>query len=448
MVGTGAPSDRRTRGRGRGLRRLWRRVRRAATWRVATTVGLILASFAIVTASLTGPPSRATIFRTDPVLRAMGVPEDGPDIAFEALAAVPNLSVSPRFVLPLVRDAGKRRLAPLPPPEPAVAAAAPAESPVPAAPEPAAPGPAEERPTLTALVEAPPSKEVREAAVPSQTPPPLVALKPRVMSAPLTTAVMIAPVLPRRSAPAPKGAPELAIVIDDLGPAAGLSERATRLPVPVTLSFLPYAEGLDGMTAAARSRGHEIFLHLPMEPMGSPNPGPNAIFVDLEPQELEHRLAWAFERVPLATGVNNHMGSRATSDPETMLKVLQEVRRHGLAFVDSRTSPMSVGDGLAAQLGIPHAARDVFLDNNPLPGAIQQMLGVAERLARKRGYALAIGHPYPSTLAVLEHWLPDAEERGLRIVRAKDLIASLQCREAEPVQVAACIGPDCAPPPC
>ena len=102
-----------------------------------------------------------------------------------------------------------------------------------------------------------------------------------------------------------------------------------------------------------------------MEPIGSPDPGPNAILVGLEPDEFRRRLDWAFDRVPLATGVNNHMGSRATSEPETMLKVLQEVRKRGLDFVDSRTSPLSVGDGLAAQLGIPHAARDVFLDNNP-----------------------------------------------------------------------------------
>jgi polysaccharide deacetylase 2 family uncharacterized protein YibQ len=414
------------------------------TWRSAAAVALFLLSFAVVTASLTGPPSRGNVFRTDPVLRAMGVPEDGPDIAFEALGAVPSLSVSPRFVLPMLRDGSKRTLAPLPPPAPVVATAEPEPAPTSPPQKSAAPVP-EEQPPIVAT----PIPEVLESPDrPTAIAPPRVAFKPQIETAPLTTAVVMTPVVPRRPPPVLKGAPELAIVVDDIGPATGLSERATRLPVPVTLAFLPYADGLPAMTASAKAHGHEIFLHLPMEPMGSPNPGPKAIMVDLTPGDLDQRLAWAFDRVPLATGVNNHMGSRATSDPETMLRVLQEVRKRGLAFVDSRTSPMSVGDGLAAQLGIPHAARDVFIDNNPTPAAIEQMLGAAERLARKRGYALAIGHPYPATLAVLERWLPEAEQRGLRIVRAQELIAQLRCRESEPVQVAACAGPDCPPPPC
>ena len=152
----------------------------------------------------------------------------------------------------------------------------------------------------------------------------------------------------------------LAIVLDDMGPAVGLTRRAIRLPAPITLSFLPYANDIDALTAEAQSHGHEIFLHLPMEPIGTPDPGPNAILVGLDPGELQRRLAWAFDRVPRATGMNNHMGRQASSDPATMLKVLEEARRHGLSFVDSRTSPLSVGDALAAQLGLPHAARDVF----------------------------------------------------------------------------------------
>jgi polysaccharide deacetylase 2 family uncharacterized protein YibQ len=240
--------------------------------------------------------------------------------------------------------------------------------------------------------------------------------------------------------------PVLAIVIDDLGPALALTRRSIRLPRPVTLSFLPYAADLDALAAAAKANGHEVFLHLPMEPEGEEDPGPNAILVGLEPGELSRRLAWAFDRLPQATGVNNHMGSRATSDPAAMLEVLREVSRRGLAFVDSRTSPLSVGSALAERLGLPHAARDVFLDNDPSPAAIRRRLDEAERLARRRGQALAIGHPYPATLAVLEDWLPRAEARGVRPVRASDLIARQRCRPAT-IPVSACGGSACPPPP-
>jgi polysaccharide deacetylase 2 family uncharacterized protein YibQ len=183
-----------------------------------------------------------------------------------------------------------------------------------------------------------------------------------------------------------------------------------------------------------------------MEPIGSADPGRNAILVGLEPDDFQRRLAWAFDRVPQAAGLNNHMGSRATADPSSMLRVLQEVRRRGLSFVDSRTSPLSVGDGLADQLGIPHAARDVFLDNVPTTSAVLRQLAEAEHLARRRGHAVAIGHPYPATLSVLETWIPAAEARGLRIVRAGDLIARNRCRQPEALTVSACAGGAGCPP--
>jgi hypothetical protein len=452
LVGSEGPRGSSSRDLPRVARRAGRRLRRALGWRNLAAALLIAVCFAVIMAALSGPPPRATAFRTDPVLRAMGVPQDEPAGEYAALAAVPSLSASPRFVLPVVRDAGKRRLAALPPAPsspPAPAMAPPVDV---AAIEPAAaPPPVKPPGAPEAVVDAParavPAPVPVPAPVLAARPAPRLALKPRPEPPALTTALAITPVLPPEPQHRPQGGPELAIVIDDLGPAPALSRRAIGLPVPVTLAFLPYADDLPALTAAARDRGHEIYLHLPMEPLGSPDPGPNAILVGLAPDELDRRLQWAFDRLPLATGVNNHMGSRATSDPETMLKVLQEVRRRGLDFVDSRTSPMSVGDGLAAQLGIPHAGRDVFLDNNPASGAILLQLGLAERQARRQGHALAIGHPYPTTLAVLESWLPEAQARGLRIVSAGELIDRLTCEEEAPIQVNACIGPDCPPPP-
>ena len=407
-------------GRRRRSWRLVRGIRHLFELRNLLRGALALGALAVILVSLAGPPSDAMIVRANlPFGEAEVVEEPADELA--AWTAVPSLSASPRFELAVVHQPVKRQIA--------------------VAPLPAPPAARPTRPTA-----APPAPDVALALAPAARP----EIAPRALAKPaasLSTKLAMLPAAPRKLAPPRTGGPTLAIVIDDLGPAASLTRKAIDLPRPVTLAFLPYAEDLPALTTAARDRGHEVYLHLPMEPVGSPDPGPNAILVGLDPDEFKRRLNWALDRVPLATGVNNHMGSRATSEPETMLKVLQEVRRRGLDFVDSRTSPMSVADGLAAQLQIPHAARDVFLDNNPTTAAILVQLTLAERLARRQGHALAIGHPYPTTLAVLERWLPQAEARGLRIVRAQDLIEALRCQEGAPLQVSACTGPDCPPPP-
>ncbi len=422
-----------------------RRLRRRSVWRRLGIVLVLLVSVVVVLIAVANPRSRGNAgFRTAPVLRAMGVPDEAARPAATAWAEVPSLSVSPRFVIPIVREESKRRLMPVPllQPEPAPAVAAlPSPLALPAVDVPApAPGQA---PSVVAMI-VPPSRPVTLA-------PSRPVDQPRPTAGGLATAVGLTPTLPRREPPRQQAGAMLALVIDDLGPAAGLTHRAINLPVPITMSFLPYATDLDGLTAMAQRRGHEIFLHLPMQPIGTPNPGKNAILVDLPADEQQRRISWAFDQVPRATGLNNHMGSRATSDPGTMLKVLQEARRRGMSFVDSRTSPLSVGDALAAQLGVPHAARDVFLDNDPTPSAILRQLAEAERDARHRGKALAIGHPYPTTLAVLEAWLPAAQARGLRIVPAGELIAHSRCGQPEAVTVSACSGSECpvvAPPAC
>ena len=434
MSRSGSSQAPRRRGRARGLRRAWQRLRRGLRPLNLAAAALVVISTVVVVQALRGPPARVSSFRTDPVLRALGIPDEEPTADLAALTQVPSLSASPRFVLPLVRGDHKRLLAALPPAAEPVAPVVMAR--------PALPGTAAPESAPVTVARAVPEDEP-EAPVPSVVP------KPAVPAAPLTTALTITPVLPppRRETIRPGKEPLLAIVIDDMGPPPTMTHRAIQLPAPVTLSFLPYAEDLPATTAAARAHGHEVYLHLPMEPIRSADPGPNAILVGLDPEEFDRRLSWAFERVPLATGLNNHMGSRTTSEPESMLKVLREVRRRGLTFVDSRTSPLSVGDGLAAQLGIPHTARDVFLDNSPVPAAILRQLTEAERLARRRGHALAIGHPYPTTLAVLDSWLPAAQARGLKLVTASGLIAATSCDQPAPLQVTACTGPNCPPPP-
>lgn len=216
---------------------------------------------------------------------------------------------------------------------------------------------------------------------------------------------------------APKGAPRVAIVIDDLGLNRPNAWDTMRLPGPLTLAFMTYAERLPEMTEAARAHGHELMVHVPMLPEDPhTDPGPKVLDPQLDHEELIARLDWDLSRFEGFVGINNHMGSAFTRDREGMRLVLQELKRRGLLFLDSRTIGDSVGDMLAADMGVPHAGRDIFLDNNPNPAAIRAQLAKLEAIAREHGSAIAIGHPYDSTIEVLSEWLPKLRERGFALV--------------------------------
>ena len=217
--------------------------------------------------------------------------------------------------------------------------------------------------------------------------------------------------------PDPRGRPMIAVVIDDVGLDRRRGERALRLPGAVTLSLLPYAPEVAQQAVAARALGHEIMLHMPMEPE-SPriDPGPHALRTADTASQILHELDWGLDQFGGYVAVNNHMGSRFTRDPEGMRVVLEALKERGLFFLDSRTTGASVGARLARELGLPHLERDVFLDNIDTLEEVTARLAEAERVARRDGYAIAIGHPHDATLDALEHWLPQAQARGLALV--------------------------------
>ena len=219
------------------------------------------------------------------------------------------------------------------------------------------------------------------------------------------------------AAPLPAGpSPVIALVIDDMGVARAWSRQAIELPGPLTLAFMPYAPDLAGQTRAAREAGHELLVHLPMEPDDdAEDPGPNALTTGLGEAELRRRLEWGLDRFEGYVGVNNHMGSRFTRDEAAMRVVLAEVASRGLLFLDSRTVAESVAWRLAMDAGIPAARRDVFIDNEPDGETIAAQLAALEARAREQGYAVGIGHPRPETLRVLAAWLPGLAERGFTL---------------------------------
>ncbi|NQV21993.1 MAG: divergent polysaccharide deacetylase family protein, partial [Rhodospirillales bacterium] len=146
----------------------------------------------------------------------------------------------------------------------------------------------------------------------------------------------------------------IAIVIDDMGPNQKNARRAMTMPSPITLSFLPYADDLTPMVTRARANGHEVLLHLPMEPNNSHlhQPSPNSLLTTLDAAEISERLAWNLGRFSGYVGINNHMGSRFTADPRALAPVMAELKSRGLLFLDSRTTNQTVGRRLALQAGV------------------------------------------------------------------------------------------------
>ena len=211
--------------------------------------------------------------------------------------------------------------------------------------------------------------------------------------------------------------PMIAIVIDDMGVDRKRSAIAIDLRAPLTLSFLTYAEDLKGQTQRARLKGHELMLHVSMEPLSSQvDPGPNALLTNLSEEEIRRRLEWGFGRFSTYVGLNNHMGSKFTSDNKAMRIVIEEIKRRGLLFLDSRTSGKSVGVKLARELGVPVVERNIFLDHENNIKAVNAQLTQVEEIARRMGAVIAIGHPRDATIKALQIWLKGIEAKGFQLV--------------------------------
>ncbi len=213
----------------------------------------------------------------------------------------------------------------------------------------------------------------------------------------------------RPTAPTPSQStrPKLALIIDDLGESLQQAERLhALLGTGVTLAVLPFCTHTRDIVRFCRTTGMEIMLHLPMEPENYPsvNPGPGCLFVGMSASSIQETFQAAQKQVSGLVGVNNHMGSRFTADARAMADFLASLKEQDLVFIDSLTTPHSKGTSIAARLGVPSLARDIFIDNEQNESAIVFQLHKAEQLARKTGTAVAIGHPYPETLAALQTW--------------------------------------------
>jgi polysaccharide deacetylase 2 family uncharacterized protein YibQ len=220
--------------------------------------------------------------------------------------------------------------------------------------------------------------------------------------------------------------PRVAMVFDDLGQHTAPVERLLAMGEAFTFSVLPYLPHSQEAADLAYGAGEEVLLHLPMEPQGYPkaDPGEGALFVDLPEAELMRRLDDALHAVPHIDGVNNHMGSRFTEEPAGMAVVMEGLRRAHLFFLDSRTTPNSVAEMAAAEMGVPFVVRDIFLDNDRSQAAVAGQIDRLIAHAVATGTAIAIGHPHPETLAAVEDGLPRLRAAGVTIVPLSQLVLS------------------------
>ena len=227
---------------------------------------------------------------------------------------------------------------------------------------------------------------------------------------------------PNASATASPGAPRLAIIIDDCGQWLDTERGFIALSAPLTLSVLPHVRFGTQIAREADAAGKGVMLHLPMEPLSGADPGPGRITVAMSDDAITAQVRDDLASVPLATGVNNHEGSRATADDRVMRAVTSVLAERRLFFIDSRTGTASVALRDAGAAGIPTAGRDVFLDNVADVDATEAQLRRAAHLAKSQGSAIAIGHPRPTTLTAVRALLPELERDGIRLVLARDLV--------------------------
>ncbi|MEE4212448.1 MAG: divergent polysaccharide deacetylase family protein [Parvularcula sp.] len=227
-----------------------------------------------------------------------------------------------------------------------------------------------------------------------------------------------------RLSPRPDPRPVIAIVIDDLGLDWGRFESVNAMEVPMTLAILPYGSDAQAMIDRVSPR-HEVMLHLPMAAERETAPmGPDAVPIGPE-DAVRDALLRNLTKISGYSGVNNHTGSRTTSDEAAMAIVLEELRERDLYFLDSRTSPQSVAARVGQSQGAKVIEGTLFLDGDFGRGGeahVRAQLEQLETTAKRDGFAIGIGHPYPSTIAVLKTWAPEARTR-LRFVTTAELAA-------------------------
>lgn len=216
--------------------------------------------------------------------------------------------------------------------------------------------------------------------------------------------------------------PQINIIIDDLGNNVHHDMPIAMLPGAVTCSILPYRVDSDHIAQVCHEQNKEIIVHVPMEANRELPMGAGGLSVTLSPEALQNAFLADVNSIPYRIGFNNHMGSRLTRDRDAMETVMAAAKPLNIFYIDSLTDPRSVSGKTARADGIPTLDRDIFLDDIRTPDAVEHQFQELIRVAKEHGYAIAIGHPYPVTIAMLQQEVPNLAAEGVELVPLSTLV--------------------------
>ncbi len=249
---------------------------------------------------------------------------------------------------------------------------------------------------------------------------PVPVSRPVSVPPPVRTFPSLPKMLPRELHP---GAPKIVFIIDDVGHTMEFLDDFKRLGNRVTYAILPFLKNSAFFDRVSVDTGAEVILHIPLESVNGTIPGPGLIRTNMSNDYVLDILDRELDLLPHCIGANNHMGSKGSADPWLMEIILNRLKKRNLIFLDSRTTSQSVAPQIAAMINLPILKRDVFLDNDPNDlAAIREQVKLLADIARKRGYAIGIGHYHGPTLRILNEEIPRLQAEGFDMVSLRDLL--------------------------
>ncbi len=222
--------------------------------------------------------------------------------------------------------------------------------------------------------------------------------------------------------------PRIAVIIDDCGGNLALFKRLTGLKMKTTPAIIPHLQYSLESYDISVEKGIAPILHQPMQPVDSHrpsamNPGKGAVYINMSKEEIYGILDKNINSMGYFIGANNHMGSLATADRDTMKHVLTYFMERGMFFIDSRTTHLTVVPEIAKQIGLPYLERDVFLDNSKEKSEIRKSILLLIRKAHENGYAIGIGHLHKNTIDVLAEFSAEMHKYNVEFVYITDILS-------------------------